>query len=666
MLEVAMRRLFVIVAVPFVLGASGPQRTPVLNEETGQQAAPRAVANDNRTAAGRLVNGILTLRLEAREANWHPEGASGVAIPVYGFAERGQPVKVPGPMIRVPAGTEIRVTVRNALPKAMRLRGLQDRAGAALDSSTVAAGAAQELRFRVETPGTYYYWARTEADPARPTPGRARDATLVGAFIVDPVGTKPPKGERVLLITMWADTLPALGVKSEQADRILRREMVPRDHWFVAAINGLSWPHTERLSYAVGDTVHWRVINAASFPHPMHLHGFYFDLDAHGDAQRDTAYTPEQRRSAVTEWMPVGTTMRMTWVPTRPGNWLFHCHLVTHMTETLRLGSSAQHSRSGHHNHAEDGMAGLVMGIRVPPARREARVGDPGPRRALRVFVTERANVYGDQPGFSYVLQEGPTRPKRDSIRTLSSTIVLRQNEPTEITVINVAKQTTTVHWHGIELESFYDGVGDWSGWKTSLAPAIAPGDSFVVRLTPPRAGTFIYHTHVNEGIQLASGLYGALLVLPETAPVDTTERVILLSIGGPLDDSPGIVNGSSTPTPIELRTGAPHRFRLINISPMETRTVQLTSGDAIQQWRALAKDGADLPPHQATMQPATVVLHAGETYDVEVRRERPDSLTLKVVGAETITNRFAALARAGTSQPVFPRATIQIPVIVR
>jgi len=630
-----------------------------------QARAANAVSNDNRVAAGHLVNGVLRLQLEAREASWYPEETSGPAIPVFAFAEAGRPAQAPGPMIRVRAGTALHVTVRNALPRPMRLRGLQDHASAALDSIVMAPGETQEFRFRVDIPGTYYYWGRTESLPPYPEPGIARDALLVGAFIVDPAGTKPPTGERVLVITMWSDTLAALGVKSDQADRVDRRELFTRERWVVTAVNGRSWPHTERLSYTVGDTIHWRVINGSPAPHPMHLHGFYFDVDARGDGQRDTVFTPAQRRQAVTEWMSRGTTMAMTWVPTRPGNWLFHCHLVTHIAETLRLGPPGEQAQTGHPNHAEGGMAGLVMGIRVAPARNAALASDPRPRRKLRVFVTERANVYGDQPGYSYILQEGPSPPASDSIRTPSSTIVLHQHEPTEITVLNVAKHMATIHWHGVELESFYDGVGDWSGWGTRVAPAIAPGDSFIVRLTPPRAGTFIYHTHTSESVQLPSGLYGTFLVVPENAPQDTTERVFLLGIGGPLEDARPVVNGSATPSPIELRAGFAHRFRFINISPLESHTVQLMSGAAMQQWRALAKDGADLPAQQATLHPGAVFLHPGETYDFEVMRQGPESLTLKIISPETITNRLAFRAR-GVARDAIPRVVTEIPVIVR
>ena len=77
-------------------------------------------------------------------------------------------------------------------------------------------------------------------------------------------------------------------------------------------------------------------------------------------------------------------------------------------------------------------MAGLVIGIYVKPNGRTSAADEP-PRRRMRVHVTEKANVYGDRPGRSYVLQEGSRPPAGDSMVFPSSTLVLRQNEPTEI-----------------------------------------------------------------------------------------------------------------------------------------------------------------------------------------------------------------------------------------
>jgi manganese oxidase len=509
-------------------------------------------------------------------------------------------------------------------------------------------------------PGTYLYWARTDARPPLPVPGAVKDAMLNGAFIVDPAGTTPRKDERVLVLGLFADTVNALGMKSEAASRETQRELIPPERWMVTAVNGLSWPHTERLTYNLGDTVRWRVINGSGAPHPMHLHGFYFTIHSRGDANRDTLYSAARERMAVTELMAPGTTMTMTWVPTRPGNWVFHCHLVGHISDALKLTNDPM----AHMDHGLNGMAGLIVGVRVKPNGKYALAEQSASRRRLRVFVTQRENVYGDQPGYSYVLQEGANPPAADSIRMPSSTITLRQGEPTEIAVINKSKATATIHWHGIELESYYDGVGNWSGWDRMVAPPIAPGDSFIVRLTPQRAGTFIYHTHTDEDNQLSSGLYGALIVLPENGEADTAQRVFLIGIGGPGEQAHAVVNGTRTPPPIELRAGVPHRFRFINISPIETHTVQLLSGTAVQTWRALAKDGAELQPGQARTKPSVQVLAPGETYDFEVKRAAGDSVKLRIISPETIEIRRAAFIK-GTSREALPRQITDVPVVV-
>lgn len=634
--------------------------TPVRQQP--RQASERALPNDNRVPAGKLHEGVLTLRLEARAAAWYPEDSAGPAVPVYGFAEAGGPVTIPGPLIRVPLGTTLQVTVQNSLDRPVKLRGLQSRDRiAGLDSLTLAPGAEQQISFRADLPGTYYYWARTEPI-ALPVFGRGRDASLIGAFIVDAPDTPVRPDERILVITMWEDTAAALGSKSELADRVLRREYVGRDEWLLFAVNGRSWPYTERLAYTAGDTVRWRVINGTNFPHPMHLHGFHYHVTARGAALLDTLYRADQYRTVVTEWMPRGTTMAMTWLPTRPGNWLFHCHFVTHISEYNRIGPPHSTGPPGQHSHAEEGMAGLVVGVQVAPRPGAPQPHDVAERRRLRLFITERTKVFGEYPGYSYVLQDGQAPPAADSIQSVGSTLVLRRNEPTEITVTNLTRSTTSIHWHGIELDSFFDGVGDWSGWGSRVARPIAPGDSFVARITPPRAGTFIYHTHVAEGVALASGLYGALVVLQERTPADEAGSVVLMSEGGPHDEAPTLVNGSLTPAPILLQAGRPHRLRLINISPLLSPIIQLQSGDSVLEWRALAKDGADLPAGQARLGPARVEPHPGETYDFEVLRTRPETLRLTISSLPSTAVRLAARARG--SPPT--RVVTAIAVVVR
>ena len=644
------------------VAALTPRTVPAhATTHTRPPAAAAAIPNDNRVSGGKLAKGVFTMNLEAREATWYPEGISGPPILMQAFGEVGQPARAPGPMIRVPAGTAMHVTVHNTLTVPMRLWGLQDRSEAAVDSIVIAPGATQVFDFRADIPGTYLYFARTGGRPPLPNPGVMKDAVLNGAFIVDPAGTTPRKDERVLVLTAFNDTITALGAKADAAHQEMQRELIPREQWFFTAVNGMSWPHTERLTYNLGDTVRWRVINASAAPHPMHLHGFYFNVQSKGDINRDTVYTAARQRKAVTEWMPTKATMSMTWVPNRPGNWVFHCHLVTHISDALRLTNDPH----AHIDHGLNGMAGLIIGLRVLPKGNFALAQQNESRRKLRLFVTQKERVYGDQPGYSYVLQEGPNPPAADSVRIPSSTIALRQGEPTEITVINKSKVTATIHWHGIELESFYDGVGDWSGWNKMVAPPIAPGDSFVVRLTPERAGTFIYHTHTDENTQLSSGLYGPLIVLPPKGEADTTERIFLIGIGGPGERDQAVINGTTKPEPMALQADVPHRLRFINISPLESHVVQLMSGNKVQTWRALAKDGAELPQAQAVMMPAVLQLHPGETYDFEVKRAKGDSLTLKVISPATIEVRRAAFIK-GTPREELPRQITEIPIVVR
>jgi len=68
--------------------------------------AEQIVVNDNRMPSGTLAAGVLTIHLDAREGEWHPDADSAPGLVVRAFAEQGKPLRVPGPLIRVPEGTE--------------------------------------------------------------------------------------------------------------------------------------------------------------------------------------------------------------------------------------------------------------------------------------------------------------------------------------------------------------------------------------------------------------------------------------------------------------------------------------------------------------------------------------------------------------------------------
>jgi FtsP/CotA-like multicopper oxidase with cupredoxin domain len=589
--------------------------------------AERISINDNRKAAGTLNGNVLTVRLEARIGQWHPDKESDPGITVKAFAIEGGRLEIPGPMIRVVEGTEVRAIVRNRLDAdPLAVHGLYSRPGKAGAPGTVesiAPGDTREFRFVAGSPGTYYYWAASRPD----TPLNQRlgvDSQLSGAFIVEPRGAAAIP-DRVLLMGNW-NKLP-LGTQPQPDNRTR----------FV--INGRSWPNTERLDYRVGDVVRMRLINAGANVHPMHLHGFYFNVDSRGTEFADTIFPPTgSARMVVTERLASDRTFSLTWKPTRPGNWLFHCHDNVHLEHGGAIDSIGQRQRQAPHhveNHAMEMMAGPVMGITVT-GRSLERVEAPNvKRRQLRLIARVDADSTEDEPFYGYTLEEGPGPAQLPPTPYLPGpTILLKRGEPVSIAVVNRLPEPTAVHWHGIELESYYDGVAGYSGEGKRIAPAIKPGESFEARFTPPRSGTFIYHTHVDEVRQQQAGLSGPLVVVDDPALYDAEHNVVL-AITAPRKRADGAVvllNGTSKPEQRIFRKGERYRLRFINVHiARPSMFMRVSRGSSLLTWKGVAKDGRDLPPDQSVEQPSEIQMGNGETYDFEFMAQEPGDIRLDV-----------------------------------
>ena len=59
-----------------------------------------------------------------------------------------------------------------------------------------------------------------------------------------------------------------------------------------------------------------------------------------------------------------------------------------------------------------------------------------------------------------------------DSVEIPGSPLVLTRGELTYITIVNRLSAATAVHWHGMELPSYYDGVTGLSGNAAGRAPS--------------------------------------------------------------------------------------------------------------------------------------------------------------------------------------------------
>src|SRR5688500_15243000 len=152
---------------------------------------PRIRWNDNDRPAGTVVDGVLTLRLELVRGEWRYLGDDRPGVQVLAFREIGRDPENPGPMIRVPLGTQIRVTVSNPLDVPLVVHGLATRRVADMDSLVVPAGEEREARFVADVEGTYYYWGTTTGSRLvfeEPDSRLFEDSQLNGALIVDPPG----------------------------------------------------------------------------------------------------------------------------------------------------------------------------------------------------------------------------------------------------------------------------------------------------------------------------------------------------------------------------------------------------------------------------------------------------------------------------------------------
>jgi FtsP/CotA-like multicopper oxidase with cupredoxin domain len=88
-------------------------------------------------------------------------------------------------------------------------------------------------------------------------------------------------------------------------------------------------------------------------------------------------------------------------------------------------------------------------------------------------------------------------------------TIEVVEGDLVRIFVTNKLPEHTTIHWHGQRLPNGMDGVGGLT------QPQIAVGKTYVYEFEARRPGTFMYHPHADEMVQMAMGMMGFWVTHP-------------------------------------------------------------------------------------------------------------------------------------------------------
>ncbi len=166
-------------------------------------------------------------------------------------------------------------------------------------------------------------------------------------------------------------------------------------------------------------------------------------------------------------------------------------------------------------------------------------------------------------------------------------TIEAQVGDVLEIRLTNRLAEPTAIHWHGLRVPAAMDGT-------EMVQRPVAPGETFTYRFKLPDAGTFWYHPHVNETVQMERGLYGALIVRGPDEPRVDEERVLVLDDvqlgkdgqvmppGWWLESHDGregdtrLVNGRQEPE-LTIAAGQIERWRIVNAA--SARYVRLSIG---------------------------------------------------------------------------------------
>jgi len=112
-------------------------------------------------------------------------------------------------------------------------------------------------------------------------------------------------------------------------------------------------------------------------------------------------------------------------------------------------------------------------------------------------------------------------------------TIEVVEGDRVRIFVTNRLPEHTSIHWHGQRLPNGMDGISGLT------QPAIQPGKTFVYEFFARRPGTFMYHPHADEMVQMAMGMMGFWVTHPKDPAQHAVDRDFVFLLNA-YDIAPG------------------------------------------------------------------------------------------------------------------------------
>lgn len=296
----------------------------------GGPAASRAGRIDE-SAGGGMMGGMMGGRgmgggMMGRRRAGEPEPLRQPLYDAYTINGRTADAAEP---LRVRRGDRVRVRIINAASSTtfvLRLAGHRFTVTHAdgrpvetveADVLRVGMGERYDAEFVADNPGR---WALLGA-PEAATEARPLRTLLYDGVAAGEQSSEGPDRPRVLTYRDLAATREEGFGTARGPNRTVRLTlsggMMGSPYW---TIDGERYPDTAPIDVARGERVRLEYFNMSMMPHPMHLHGHFFELDLPGRPRKDTVLVDRMMGRMAVEF-----------VADNPGKWFHHCHNVYHM-----------------------------------------------------------------------------------------------------------------------------------------------------------------------------------------------------------------------------------------------------------------------------------------------------------------------------------------------
>ena len=280
------------------------------------------VTPDVPNLASTVVGGVREFRLRA-----HVFKQKIATFPVDTAEVWGYNGVTPGPTAIAYEGERVRFIVQNDLPEptSVHFHGAHppndaDGVAGVSQPTPIPAGGSYTYEFTPGHAGTFAYHAHTSS-------AKQELKGLDAFFIVLP--RQEPDSHHV--DRDFAFVLQSWFFK-ERGQPV--EPFPPGGEFNFHTMNGKTRDAASEQSAKVGERVRLRIYNASQLQHAMHQHGFDLTVESQNGHER-----PHDGRYAVTTVdLGPGNFFEITFVPDKPGKWIFHCHFPHHTTNDMKEG----------------------------------------------------------------------------------------------------------------------------------------------------------------------------------------------------------------------------------------------------------------------------------------------------------------------------------------